>query len=401
MATQLHADLLPRPFGSALLHVPTLGNWLKEKELHMNAGPLLSDCEFIQVEMLLCAVGEAAIEGITHEQASAIVANDSALRMSFIGKGHSQETKEMLTGKLATYDAGDGEEILMGAHFTISSAAHRKWRELIAKSVDSGELVLLDFASKLPLVPPLEGVTMLNKNDVLALRDLALEHLPKVMALRDSAAQHSRRSALQAVVFSPLGTQYSPASTAIELQASRLLALVGEHPETHHELLIDDVAGDESLCITVEQAIEDAQQKRPLIEKLLLIEAQELCRLSGAPMPHSIVAMTQSKSLSVSPAAAIPFPVPPVSPTHAAPASEDGAPAAADSWKAEARRIADELFNRDTANHCRDSLDGYSKRVAKELKSKAIKGPHRKYVSSGSVKREALQGQHWWRSKEK
>lgn len=125
---------------------------------------------------------------------------------------------------------------------------------------------------------------MLNKNDVLTLRDLALEQLPKVRAMRDAAALHSRRSALQAVAFSPSGTQYSPASTAIELQASRLLALVGKHPETHDEHLIDDI-DDGSLSITIEQAIADAQRDRPTTEAQLLEAARELCRLSGAELP--------------------------------------------------------------------------------------------------------------------
>lgn len=133
---------------------------------------------------------------------------------------------------------------------------------------------------------------MLNQNDVLALRDLALDHLPKVVAQRDIAAQHSRRCALQSVAFSPLRTAYNPASTVIELQASRLLMLVGEHPETHYEYLVDGV-NDGSLGITVEQALADAQKIRPLIEKHLLEAAQELCRLSGALLPHSIAVPVQ------------------------------------------------------------------------------------------------------------
>lgn len=125
---------------------------------------------------------------------------------------------------------------------------------------------------------------MLNKSDVLTLRDLALEQLPKVRATRDAAAQHSRRTALQAVAFSPLGTQYNPASTAIELQASRLLALVGKHPETHDEHLID-VIDDDSLSITIEQALAEAERDRQKTETQLLEAARELCRLSGANSP--------------------------------------------------------------------------------------------------------------------
>ncbi|MBC8739001.1 hypothetical protein F6X40_19800 [Paraburkholderia sp. UCT31] len=50
--------------------------------------------------------------------------------------------------------------------------------------------------------------------------------------------------------------------------------------------------------------------------------------------------------------------------------TEAGEPANRDNWQTAAQRIADELFERDTANGCRDSLAGYSQRVVEEMKER-------------------------------
>lgn len=121
---------------------------------------------------------------------------------------------------------------------------------------------------------------MLNINDVLALRDLALDHLPKVTAQRDIAAQHSRRNALSVVTFSTMGMAYSPASRAIELHASQLLALVGKFPETHTERFNYDVEG--GAFPGELTGIMNAHRDRPLMEGLLLDAGRELCRLPDA-----------------------------------------------------------------------------------------------------------------------
>ncbi|MGF6877027.1 hypothetical protein [Paraburkholderia sp. MM5477-R1] len=47
--------------------------------------------------------------------------------------------------------------------------------------------------------------------------------------------------------------------------------------------------------------------------------------------------------------------------------TEAGEPANRDNRQTAAQRIADELFERDTANGCRDSLAGYSQRVVEEM----------------------------------
>lgn len=71
------------------------------------------------------------------------------------------------------------------------------------------------------------------------------------------------------------------------------------------------------------------------------------------------------------------------------------------SWHTKAREIADELYDHDTKNNCRDSLDGYSKRVMVKMQEKQIKGPRGLIINPNTVKRDALQAERWWRQKQK
>ncbi|AXS80856.1 hypothetical protein [Dechloromonas sp. HYN0024] len=70
-------------------------------------------------------------------------------------------------------------------------------------------------------------------------------------------------------------------------------------------------------------------------------------------------------------------------------------------WRVAARNIADELFERDTANQCRDSLDGYSMRTMEEMQKRQIHGPRGRIDNHKTVQREALQGPQWWQGKKK
>ena len=85
-------------------------------------------------------------------------------------------------------------------------------------------------------------------------------------------------------------------------------------------------------------------------------------------------------------------------PRHGAPArpSDTG-----EDWKAKARQIADELFDRDTGNKCRDSLAGYSRRVMAEMQERKIHGPRGLIDNANTIQREALQGKEWWAKKQK
>lgn len=70
-------------------------------------------------------------------------------------------------------------------------------------------------------------------------------------------------------------------------------------------------------------------------------------------------------------------------------------------WQEEARRIADELFDRDTSCNCRDSLKGYSSRVMDAMKKQEIHGPRGLITNPNTIQREALQGENWWALKSK
>lgn len=72
-----------------------------------------------------------------------------------------------------------------------------------------------------------------------------------------------------------------------------------------------------------------------------------------------------------------------------------------DDWKVEARKIADECFDSDTKNKCRDSLAGYSRRVMDEMQNRKIPGPRGQIDNSATIQREALQAAKWWSNKSK
>jgi hypothetical protein len=70
-------------------------------------------------------------------------------------------------------------------------------------------------------------------------------------------------------------------------------------------------------------------------------------------------------------------------------------------WKVQARAIADECFDKDTKNSCRDSLKGYSKRVMGLMQERGIKGARGIIDNQSTIMREALQGAKWWSNKSK
>lgn len=92
--------------------------------------------------------------------------------------------------------------------------------------------------------------------------------------------------------------------------------------------------------------------------------------------------------------------VPAVAPEQprASGATEKAAPA---DWKVSARAIADECFDSDTMNNCRDSLAGYSRRVMGMMQEQEIHGPRGRIDNPGTIQREALQGAQWWEQKKK
>lgn len=76
-------------------------------------------------------------------------------------------------------------------------------------------------------------------------------------------------------------------------------------------------------------------------------------------------------------------------------------------WRAEARTIADELFDHDTKQNTRDCLlrskgrGGYAVRVMAVMQEREIHGPRGLIDNPNTIAREALQGAKWWSGKHK
>lgn len=79
-------------------------------------------------------------------------------------------------------------------------------------------------------------------------------------------------------------------------------------------------------------------------------------------------------------------------------------------WHESARIIADECFDDDTRNKCRDCLikrvgskvtGGYAHRVMEIMQERNIHGPRGRIDNAGTICRDALQGKSWWANKSK
>ena len=138
---------------------------------------------------------------------------------------------------------------------------------------------------------------MLHTNKILSLRDLALDHLPKVRAKRDRMKAHGSIAALSAVAIAPLKTSHDVASTTIEKQAAVLLHWVHQHPDTSTEWLIPSV--DNSEKELEEILMKDALRNQPMTEVNMLESAKLLCELSGAPLPPWMTITPAAKVVAV------------------------------------------------------------------------------------------------------
>lgn len=69
-------------------------------------------------------------------------------------------------------------------------------------------------------------------------------------------------------------------------------------------------------------------------------------------------------------------------------------------WKELAREVAEELYQKTKkATGFKGNLDDYCAHVEEVFKTESIKSAHGEVPSKGNIKREALQGDHWWSSK--
>ena len=138
-STLFDSGLSVREFKTHLLNVPDLLEWAKSKRFHLRTTPPLDGYEFVHIETLLCAIERHAMS-LTHEQARNIVANHHALqaRMS-AGLGVEREAFDNYVQESPAW--------------LVQADAHSQWRKLFAAAIKAGELVLLDFGSKLPIDP--------------------------------------------------------------------------------------------------------------------------------------------------------------------------------------------------------------------------------------------------------
>jgi hypothetical protein len=132
MTTLFDSRLSVRDFGSDLLHVGDLQEWAKSKRLQLQTTPAIDGFEFVQVEALLCAI-ERPMQDLTPEQAAEIVLNHPVLKNDPAVTRYPDDVDPTTC------------RWLLGAN------AHKRWRDLLSVAIQSHELALLDFASKLPI----------------------------------------------------------------------------------------------------------------------------------------------------------------------------------------------------------------------------------------------------------
>ena len=136
-ATLFDSGLSVREFKTHLLNVPDLLEWAKSKRLHLRTTPPLDGYEFVHIETLLCAIERHAMS-LTHEQAHDIVANDPALQARmFAGLGLER-------GEFDSY-------LTESPAWLVQADAHSQWRKIFTAAIQAGELVPLEFGSKLPI----------------------------------------------------------------------------------------------------------------------------------------------------------------------------------------------------------------------------------------------------------
>lgn len=116
-----------REFGSALFSVADFNAWLQKNQLRIATVPDINLYDFVQIENLLCAV-ESAAGDISNDEAREIVDADDFLKADRMAE--------------------------LNPRWLVGAEAHRKWRVRLNVAVNAGELVPLDFGSKLPMVLP-------------------------------------------------------------------------------------------------------------------------------------------------------------------------------------------------------------------------------------------------------
>ena len=131
MTTLFDDTLIGREFGSRLLSVARFRQWLAANRREVVTNPDLDGFQFVQVEALLCALERGAIENLSHEVAASI---PTATPMP------------------------DAKTADIASRWKVGADAHNQWRGLIQAAVQTGDLVLLHFSSKLPIEPAQKSI---------------------------------------------------------------------------------------------------------------------------------------------------------------------------------------------------------------------------------------------------
>ena len=206
----------------------------------------------------------------------------------------------------------------------------------------------------------------MNRIQLAQLRDIAIEYLPDAQKERDNFKQWakvkrlgSRDYALR--LYQAASCSLGDASLpAVEIAAANLMqALVSWETYDPNDVPQDYPTPDEIRKICMEKIKETANT---------------LAEVTGRDVAHLIPAD--------------------------APSGTGTCPSGID-WRVQARAIADECFDIDTKNKCRDSLKGYSKRVMELMQKRGIKGTRGIIDNANYVMREALQSDFWWKGNAK
>jgi hypothetical protein len=124
--TSFDTRLIDREFGSYLLSVVELLTWAKKKRLRLPSFLLIDAPAFVQFEYLICAMGSST-QDLSAVEARQIIQIDPVLKSD--------------------------PAALLAPEWLISADASQKWRAYLRESIETGELTLLDFGSKLPVKP--------------------------------------------------------------------------------------------------------------------------------------------------------------------------------------------------------------------------------------------------------
>lgn len=121
-----HSELAEREHGTDLLSVPELIQWAEGLGGQLRTEPDFRGFACVQIEALLCAIG-APFDALTLDEARTLVAANP---------------------ELATHRAAD-----VAPKWLLSADAQRQWRKTIDDAIEAGDLIPLDFQSRLPKRP--------------------------------------------------------------------------------------------------------------------------------------------------------------------------------------------------------------------------------------------------------